>query len=364
MSDPKKTIRCSSLPILEKCFGQLGAEMTIGIETEIAETGTNVHAYAAQLIREARPPEIQNADPDFLFLASRVRLAWDNLGELFPSPVVEQFLEADLPKFSISGHPDLFGIEGDAATILDFKSGYKTDADVLAQLRGYCFLVGSAHKEIKVFRVIVCWLRDTEVQEWSFSRAEIREWAGSLHRRAASWNGSDFTAGEHCQYCPRFHDCPARHQLARSAVRDIMELDMDAASRGVLAERMPDLYAFVRMVGKQVEAFWSWLREDIQKNGPMVCRPDKTLELKTQNVQVLDVRKGWRIFAGTLSEDELADCMTVSKTKLLAAVGAKAGPRMGGKDKAAVMQALEEAGAISIKPRLVLTWTKGDGAEE
>jgi len=364
MADAKLSIRCSSLPILSTCFGMLGADLTVGIASEVAQTGTDVHAYAAQLIREGKAPDIATMDADFSFLASRVRMAWEALKEQFPHPIVEKHLAQSLPKFDISGHPDLYGIEDVVATVLDFKSGYKTDADVLPQLLGYCYLVGAEHKEVERFEIIVCWLRDKDIQEWTFTRAEVREWIGALHRRAASWNGRDFTAGDHCQYCPRFHDCPARAQLARSAVLDILGLDLTTATRGQLAERLPDLYSRVQMVEKQIDLFRKWLREDLEKNGRMICGPGKVLELKDQNVQVLDVQKGWKIFAGCLDEAALNDCLSISKTKLLAAVGAKSAPRMKGKDQAAVMKALEEVGAISLRPKKVLTWTKGESDAE
>jgi len=363
MADPKPITRCSQLPILSKCLGMIGADLTVDIESEVSEQGTNIHAYAAKMIRDGQPPEIVTMDQDFSFLASRVRMAWESLREHFPAPVVEKYLVQELPKFAISGHPDLYGVDGPLASILDFKSGYKTDADVLPQLLGYCYLVGAEHKEAERFSVIVVWLRDKDIQEWSFTRAEVREWVGALHRRVASWTGKDFTAGEHCQYCPRFHDCPARQALARSAVQDILAMDISTAKRTELAPRLPEVYARVQMVERQIEAFRKYLREDIKKNGPWVCGPDKVLSLTTQQVSVLDVAKGWRVFRGVLDDEELADCMSISKTKLLSAVGAKSAPRCKAKDQAAVMLALEEAGALTIRPRQMLTWTKGDGNE-
>ena len=53
----------------------------------------------------------------------------------------------------------------------------------------------------------------------------------------------------------------------------------------------------------------------------------------------------------------------LEETKLLAAVGAKSAPRRKSTDQKAIMDALEEVGAITIAPRKVTTWTKGEGQE-
>jgi len=361
MADPKPVIRCSSLPILDRCMGMLGATLTVGVEQQIAIDGTNHHAYAAQLIREGSVPDMPTMDPDASFIRARIRMAWNAIKENFPDPQVEKQLVQQLPNFTLCGHPDLYGVTDGILRVPDWKSGYNTDADVLPQLMGYAYL---AHCEIpkdtpiSKIELSVVWLRDKTIQEWEFTPAQVKEWMRDLHKRAGAWNGNDFTAGEHCLYCPRFHDCPARQALARSAVQDIMDLDVATTTRADMCLRLPDVYSRVQMVKRQVEAFSNWLREEIQKNGPLVCGPEKILRLQQRNKSVLDVQKGWSVFRAVLSDDELNKCMTVSKTKLLAAVGEKSAPRMKGKDQAAIMLRLEEAGAVTIKPEFALQWVK------
>jgi len=361
MADPKLSIRCSSLPILQRCLGMLGATLTVDVESEIAEAGVNHHAFAAQLIREGKAPDAPTLDPDASFIRARIRMAWDVIRDDFPDPQVEKQLVQALPNFMLCGHPDLYGVKDGILRVPDWKSGYNTDADVLPQLMGYAYL---AHCEIpkdtpiSKIELSVVWLRDKTIQEWEFTPTQVKEWMRDLHKRAGAWNGNDFTAGEHCQYCPRFHDCPARQALARSAVQDIMDLDVATATRADMSKRLPDVYFRVQIVQRQIDAFRDWLRGEIQKNGPMVCGPEKILRLQPRNKAVLDVQKGWQIFRGVLSDDELNKCMTVSKTKLLAAVGEKSAPRMKGKDAAALMLRLEEAGAVTIKPESALQWVK------
>ena len=361
MAKTKPTIRCSSLPILNRCFGMLGATLTVGVEQDVAIAGTEHHAYAAQLIREGKAPDMATMDPDASFIRARIRMAWDAIKEDFPDPQVEKQLVQQLPNFQLCGHPDLYGVQDGVLRVPDWKSGYNTDADVLPQLMGYAYL---AHceipKDVQISRVelSVVWLRDKTIQEWEFTPTQVREWMRDLHKRAGAWNGNDFTAGEHCHYCPRFHDCPARVALARSAVQDIMDLDVATTTRADMCERLPDVYSRVQMVRRQIDAFSRWLRGEIQKNGPMVCGPEKILRLQPRNKAILDVQKGWDTFRSVLSDDELAKCMNISKTKVLAAVGEKSPPRQKGKDQAAMMLRLEEAGAITIKPETALQWVK------
>jgi hypothetical protein len=363
----KPIIRCSSLPILAKCFGQLGATLTVDVESDIAEAGTNHHGYAARMIREGRAPDMPTLDPDAAFIRARIRMAWDAIKADFPDPQVEKQLVQVLPNFTLCGHPDLYGVKDGILRVPDWKSGYNTDADVLPQLLGYAYL---AHCEIpkdtpiSKIELSVVWLRDKTIQEWEFTPAQVKEWMRDLHKRAGAWNGNDFTAGEHCQYCPRFHDCPARQALARSAVQDIMDLDVATATRMDMCKRLPDVYSRVQMVQRQVDAFRDWLRGEIQKNGPMVCGPEKILRLQTRNKSVLDVQKGWSVFRAVLSDDELSKCMTVSKTKLLAAVGEKSAPRMKARDQKAMMEKLQEVGAVTVKAEQALQWVKSIDEEE
>ena len=365
MADPKPTIRCSALPILDKCMGMLGAEMTIDQSSEVAEIGTEVHAYAARMIREGQAPDTMFMDPEIGFLVNAARQAWESIRGDYTDPQVEQHMSFDLPKFLLSGHPDLYSLSASALRVLDFKSGYNAAAEVLPQLLGYAYLVLANHQEVRPGTVClqVAWLRDRDIQDWTFSVAQVREWMRDLHKRAAGWNGRDFTAGEHCRYCPRFHDCPARSQLARSAVVDLMALDSAPKTRGELAPRMPDLYAKVQLLERLIAAFRDWLREDLTKHGSMDCGGGKILQLGTRERAILDVRRGWKIFRGALDDDELADCLSISKTALLNAVAAKSMPRMKAKDKAAIMLALEEAGAVTLRHERFIQWT-GEKPEE
>jgi len=364
----KPTIRCSSLPILDKCLGMMGADLSINVEQAVTTMGTDIHAYGAKMIRDGEPPEITSTDPEFGFLAASARQAWDDLREFFPAPHVEQRLEAVLPNFLLAGHPDVFNasIAGGAVCVADFKSGYKTDADVLPQLMGYAYLILAKHPDCRSgqVRLIVIWLRDRDIQEWTFTAAQVKDYVRSLHRRAGQWSGKSFTAGEHCQYCPRFYDCPARHQLARSAASDLLALDIEAATRAELAPRMVALYSRFQMLGRQLKGFQKWLHEDLAKNGPMDCRDGRVLQLGKRARTSMDVAKAWPVLRGALDDDELAKCMSITKTKLLAAVAAKSAPRMKGKDKAALMLALEEAGAITIRQEPFIQWRKPETEDQ
>ena len=141
-------------------------------------------------------------------------------------------------------------------------------------------------------------------------------------------------------------------------------MDVEAASRAELAPKMVDLYSRVQMLQRQIDSFRSWLRHDLKEHGPMECGPGKTLQLGTRNRPTIDVKKAWPTLRGALDDDELAGCMKISKTAMLKAVTAKSAPRMKGKDQAAIMQALEEDGAITIRPEEFLQWKSPKSEDE
>ena len=193
----KPIIRCSSLPILSKCLGMIGAELTVDVEQDVTATGTLVHQYAAQLIVTGAMPEYTGSDSDVPFVLNRVKAAWNSVKAEFPNPVVERGLEYELKHFVLSGHPDLYGVppEGGVGQVLDFKSGYLSDGDVLPQLMGYGFLIqqvgGQDDSPTKQggFHLQAAWLREGTFQEWTYPWSHVAEWMAALHRQVGAWNG-------------------------------------------------------------------------------------------------------------------------------------------------------------------------------
>jgi len=362
----KPTNRCSSLPILERCLGMTGAPIRIGTASEIADVGTDVHTFGASLARDGQA-EYEGNDAEMGFLTGQLRRAWEGrFKDEFPNPQVEKYLEADLPQFILSGHPDCYSVQGTHAAILDWKSGHNTDADVRGQLLGYAYLVMEAHPAVAEVDLYAVWLREANITHWPFTRAQVIEWIRGVNRRVARWDGTSFTAGPHCQYCPRFHDCPARTMRAHSAIRDLAAFDPAGMDRAELAARIPAFHEGVKMIEKQCEAYRAWVKQDLRENGPL-GDGETELCLYNQRDTTIDPQIAWPILQDALrkklpDEDSVRDTMSgfikFQKGKIMEAITELSAAREKGKDKKMLMLQLEEAGALTVTHTQVLQTRK------
>jgi hypothetical protein len=106
---------------------------------------------------------------------------------------------------------DLLIIDGDTATIVDWKTG-KVRID-WTQLRLTAAVLSQLMPEIKKFNMVFVWLRDSKISSESISRSEIKEvWLDLLPRVKkieVAKKTTDFPANDTplCRYCP-VHQCP------------------------------------------------------------------------------------------------------------------------------------------------------------
>ncbi|TFG86472.1 MAG: DUF2800 domain-containing protein [Gemmatimonadales bacterium] len=351
----KPTIRASNGPIIEQCVGMVGATIRIDVESEIGEIGTEQHKLSARG-KLTGNWDYDGGDSEMEFLLNQARRGWASIAGHFPEPQIEQFLEADLPKFRLTGHPDVYSVTEDRICVEDDKSGHDAEADVLGQLLLYAYLVGKKHGE-RPADLWVLWLREGTKQHWRFEWAQVVEYVANLHRRIARWNRTDFRAGWHCRYCPRQFACPAKWAMVRSTVRELAEFDAEAAERAGLALPVVSLYERVKLVEKQCKAFKSWLTARIAAHGPLVDG-DRQIAMATRNMPVFDARKAWPIVTKALTEDEIEQCLDLKAGKIKELIKAKAPAGDKGKGERDFFLQLEEAGAYWTYPQPFLKVTK------
>jgi hypothetical protein len=121
-----------------------------------------------------------------------------------------------------------------------------------------------------------------------------------------------------------------------------------AATAIVPAAAVVDLYHRVKVVAKACEDFQDWVRMQIATQGPQ-AGDETTLVLSPRQKKVIKPLQAWPILADKLTQEELAASMRISKTAVEEAVANKAAKGMKGKDKKAIIDALEAAGAIEIE---------------
>ena len=109
---------------------------------------------------------------------------------------------------------------------------------------------------------------------------------------------------------------------------------------------MFDDYAKLGIVEKFCKEYRDFLKQEVAERGPIPHENHELKLIETQRENLHPV-KSWPILADSLSEDELAEAVTISKTKAMSAVMNRAEK---GKKKAAkesIMADLEKAGAVS-----------------
>lgn len=346
-----RTIRCSSLPMLFRCPGSQDAEsMLIESYNAASDLGTAAHDGMRSIVTGAA------IDLDLLALRHGVdsdelgkllwfgHQAWTELQSSFYDAETEVTVEYEAPTFTLVGHVDLLHIDGTTARFLDWKSGRKEETDYYAQLAGYaaCLILGHGAKKVSAS---VVWLRSQMIETYTFTAQDVTAFTDRL--RYAIGSPDRYRHGEHCGHCVRSHSCPA---LIANAHRDIAifgGFDIENGINGASAETVVDLRRRLKVLEKFADSMESAIRRRVMSDGPLDSGDGYALSLVEENgKREIDALKAWPILQEHLSDEEIADCVTVSAKQVDDRVAQKAGRGNGKAAKEALRLQLEEAGAV------------------
>lgn len=362
------SFRASAMPMAFACPGSVRIEpdeIRIDTANDAASMGTAIHAVMARVVVDGLNdlPDLQPfADecgvPDesldeFEMLCRFGMQAWRELKSYFPNPTVEESLALHSPRATgglaaITGHVDLASNTVNEAAFLDWKSG-RVDSDEYHQMAAYAAMM--AVDGVEVVHGVTVRLRDRKYIVRHWAREQIVAWLDEWMNRVVEWDGT-YTVGEHCRYCRRQATCDARRQIVLATVADLTGETLpaiDAGNRELMGPKVVDLYRRAKVLTKAIEQFDGWLRNEIAANGPLPTGDGKTLALVAESRDEIDPQKAWPLMADALTQDEIAACMKVGKTKLLDAVGSHAPHRGKGKAKSEFLEALRDAGAVESK---------------
>lgn len=351
-------IRCSSLPLAFACPGSqrpAEGETLIRIANDGAPLGSAVHEVLAAMVLATNGdgPDVRavalkyGVDADELGRLVGYGLhAWRALAQYYPDPETEVPLVYETPRFTLTGHLDLAARGDGWANFLDYKSGYK-QPDSFHQMMGYALLV-QANFDVPTIRATTVWLRDWSQETLLVTAQDVAAWEESLLERVIHWDGT-YTAGAHCQYCPRFAACPARQALVRSALTEIMATPIldslpPTAMPSIVRMYREGKLAVVKGLLNQIDDL---IRDYIKALGPIDLGNGRELALVGENRDTIDPLKAWGVMSSHLSNEELAPCLKVAKTALLDAVGDKAPRGQKARAKDMLMRELTEAGAVT-----------------
>jgi hypothetical protein len=367
-------LRCSSLPLAFACPGSIRhaeGEVLIEIANEAAPLGSAVHEVLAEAIRkpsaehlDVRPVALKHGvDADDLERLTAYGLhAWRALQQFYPDPVMEQPLVYETPAFRLTGHPDLLSVGPDWANVADWKTGYK-QADHFHQLMGYAALCFAAYPQIVHVNATTVWLRDWSRETIRITVEDLLQWEEVLTARVVHWSGT-YTAGPHCQFCPRFAACPARQALVRSAIAEatgeglgtLMHADYPVDLRPAFAAFYTS--GKLQLAKQLLDRLDSLIRAELLASGPLDLGNGRELAMVPDPRDTIDPQKAWPVISRILTDEEIAPCLRIGKTALLDTVAAKAPRGHKGKAKTALMEELKVAEAVSTKTHHKLTERK------
>jgi hypothetical protein len=266
-------------------------------------------------------------------------LAWKELTKHFPNARTEQLLEGD----GIRGHADVFHRDDSTMTILDWKTN-RVRRDYRSQVLGYATAAADqfGFPESGEIQVAIVWLRFFEFEVITVTQDDIER----LHHEidAAKLNiGKRYAPGDPCDYCSRQLVCDARHEYLASATSALMPIN----TVEILPEVLPTLYTKAKLLRKALSAYDKALKMAL-KSGPLPDGEGNLLELDELKRDKLIPREAWSVLVQQgFSEDEMAQCISMSKTKVLEVVSGKVKRGQKGTAKTAMINTLREFGAVT-----------------
>ena len=346
-------MRISSLPAFLTCpSSQLPTEHPYEPPSEVADLGTAVHEALAVHVAGQRPDldaiaKKHHVDSDELEqLYVNGCIAWKDLCKYFPNAYTEQALKWD----GIEGHADVSHYDESTMAILDWKSG-RIRRDYSAQLIGYAAAAVEQFGMPKSgeVKVITVWLRDMEFEILTVTQDDMERLHHDI-KRAELDIGKRYAPGDACGYCRRQLVCGARHEYLSSATSALMPI-IDAP---LSAEQLPKLYTKSKMLRKALADYDKALKIALA-DGPLSDGNGNMLELVETKRDRLVSREAWPLLkhAG-FSDDDITECVSMSKTAVLSMAADKAPKGRKGKDKAALMEILRSGHAVTEVPSLTV----------
>ena len=336
-------MRCSKLPLYSECPSSASEwERPIESSSDASDLGTVVHAVLAAMVRGEEPELFAVARPSGVDVGEVERLfaygkkAWKEIGPSVHDPIVEQPLDGA----GLTGTCDVMSTSGQVV-VIDWKSG-QVYRDHREQMRGYAALVrGSRNHDQSVIKAVIVWLQLGFFEVYDFTEDDTDSLLAIDLPRLATKIGKSYNPNADCSFCRGRAECRAKADYERMAANALAVIEPTALTRDKLAA----LYPQAKLLEKAVESYTEMLRAALS-DGPLVLPDGRQIELKKMVKQEILAREAWPVMAEVLSDDELAQCCTITKGKLMDAIGAKAAKGCKGRDQMQMLDRLRDAGAI------------------
>jgi hypothetical protein len=359
-----KIIRASKLPLALACpQSQIPPAVLIAGDDEASRLGTAVHLRVADAITEGGYDLIDvqdhaafagvDADELGMLVGIAMRIWRETLAPSFPDPVIEESVEVNVgdSTLKLTGHPDLMTLVGTEIRGIDWKSGRVEGENVEDQMRGYAALGFARWPEAETCRWSVLWIREQELVTYperpdapSWTRAEIEAWADGLPAWLAV---EEYRPGQHCRYCKRRFECPARHTQLQHITGWILDTPYDDVASWL---SVADAVKLIRDVEAQCKAALSAIKTEVLARGGSI----PGLTIREQQNREIDVDRGWDLLVDAVGEPTLRRLLKASIGDVETAIKATAAKGQKGTRLKEFFGGLVTANAIRINTKQIL----------
>lgn len=350
------SIRASEADVVLRCAAaSVKPEHEIDFESPEAALGAEVHLILEDWVNrgfEGQPEGPPNEAGDLAAAAVPIIEHIRAVEPLYGARA-EVALKDDLCR----GRLDVASISADRVSIIDWKTGRKTDDNAYhGQMAAYASLAYGAHgmPSSGYVYTAIAWLRTGNITERRFELQHIDDFRKRLKYQLG--NPERFAPGEHCTWCRHRVECYPREQYFRSSCAAIAEVKAPLTPQAIA-----DLWDKSRAV-KQALAQYEKAVDAILVDGPIEFPDGRTLRSIERKRKEINARAAWRIMQQYgLTPDDINEVLSVSKTALLDKVGARTERGKKGGAKKQIMADLADAGAVEDKPYNIKVMFKAKG---
>ena len=344
-------IRASSMPLFNLCPAAAHGKSDISINpyNEAGTEGTEVHRLCELMIEGDSGEWRSECNDDDI--ARMVWLAEKRTHEI--TGVTDYYAESKRTftgeyLYDVSGHIDLVFIrDGLSTIIIDYKTTRLLDKDYSMQMMTYLWLFaphipGSS----QTYQYMTLFLRDdTKIVSREYTFEEIDEVVKPVFHRIVNGE-NDFCPGKHCdgEYCSRRFECPAYAQMvsqAANALEVVKEAGLPVSDEDFvrLVVKAEHVRAALKMVDDakklRVEAAGGEMKAD-----------GYVLRLVDTGKDRVHLDKALPILRESLTDSEILEACSISKSALGTAIKAKAERGSKGKAFKEAVERLRESEAI------------------
>jgi len=262
-------LRASATTRWTNCTRFSGQTWPESPSSDAAEYGRHVHEGVACALRGvAFTPSSSSA-------ASLIQAGYAYGVALQGTKHIEHTLSWAGMEDSIQGTPDLYVVNGDVATLVDWKTGIR-HGGYSDQMRTYAWLISLAHPEVRTVNVHLVYLAEGEVDMFTINHDDILAHSQSIMVALSQRSEEPLKAvpGSWCQWCPGQLDCPKNVGMA-PALAEAAAVNVDVrllATRVNTHDEAVLAHAVINYSAEVLQAIEVNLKAYVRANGPVTTR--------------------------------------------------------------------------------------------